>query len=159
MKKYKIGETFQMDGVDLLVLDYIGENPFVFAYNLIDKAVRFGDNGDYRTSYLKKVCEEWLVTTKFRTVKRKVDLITLNGRKNYGEIEVDVAPLTFDEYRKYHEVIESLDTYKQFWTVTAWDTGSRYCCGFGVTGFITYYHCSERLLLPPTFILDTSPSL
>ena len=35
------------------------------------------------------------------------DLISLDGRNDYGTCEDKVSLLTFDEYRKYREVIES----------------------------------------------------
>lgn len=138
-----IGEIIHRNGVDLLVIDMIDGKPFVVALSE-DIETSFGDySNDYRVSTIKDRCERWFEEHGFTAVPRTLDLTAMDGSKDYGEIEVAVAPLTFDEYRKYSNIIKPHIEH-WFWTATPWcikDTsswGTDIVCVVGGVGSPTY---------------------
>jgi hypothetical protein len=156
MKKYKIGETFQLNGVNLLILDYVGENPFVLAYNLGIREEFDEDNNYYTNSILKTTCESWFATSELKAIPRKLDLVAVNGETEYGYIEVEAAPLTFDEWRKYHDII-TFKKKEDFWTVTPWGNYNlNFVCFVTANGNVDYDDCDSDSELAPAFILDSS---
>lgn len=49
---------------------------------------------------------------------REIDLTTLDGRANYGKLEVKAAPLTLDEARMYAKFIPKSNDWS--WLATGW---------------------------------------
>lgn len=156
-----IGKTIQIDGVDLLVLDMIDDNPLVWAYNL-NTDVRFSnESNNYMKSDLRKAAERWLKGTKFAVIPRTLDLLTMDGYRGYGVHNVDIAPLTIDEYRKYAEIIiPHIKDY--FWLATGWGRpdGSGWAatgvCAVTAGGTAGSNDYDGSLSLAPAFILDRS---
>lgn len=157
-----IGDKISVNGVDLVILDYINGNPFVWAYGF-DIETKFSDkNTNYKGSILQKKVDNWFDGTGISAIEREVDLTAMDGCTKYGKIVAKVAPLTFDEYRKYAGIIkENVEGW--FWTVTPWgdpdeDTwASNYVCvvnDYGGAYYSNYSSTSGRLA--PAFILDKS---
>lgn len=55
-------------------------------------------------------------------IAREVDLTALNGSKEYGSCECKVAPLTFDEIRRFHGLLPKPESWE--WSATPWSTPS-----------------------------------
>lgn len=55
-------------------------------------------------------------------ITREVDLTALNGSKEYGSCECKVAPLTFDEIRRFHGLLPKPESWE--WSATPWSTSS-----------------------------------
>jgi len=53
-------------------------------------------------------------------ITRVVDLTALNGSKEYGSCECKVAPLTFDEIRRFHGLLPKPESWE--WSATPWST-------------------------------------
>ena len=53
-------------------------------------------------------------------ITREVDLTALNGSKEYGSCECKVAPLTFDEIRRFHGLLPKPESWE--WSATPWST-------------------------------------
>lgn len=53
-------------------------------------------------------------------ITREVDLTALNGSKEYGICECKVAPLTFDEIRRFHGLLPKPESWE--WSATPWST-------------------------------------
>lgn len=53
-------------------------------------------------------------------IAREVDLTALNGSKEYGSCECKVAPLTFDEIRRFHGLLPKPESWE--WSATPWST-------------------------------------
>lgn len=90
---------------------------------------------------MRKGAEAWLKKTGIKAIPRDVDLTAMDG---YGSLNTAIAPLTFDEYRKYNHILTP-HIKNWFWLVTPWGSpekdnwASNYVCGGG---------------LAPAFILD-----
>lgn len=154
-----IGDKITVNGVELLVLDEINGNPFVIALNTGIEC-RFDDkNNNYAKSELRNKTEKWLKDKGIKTINRSVDLMTMDGYTGYGTLDVLVAPLTFDEYRKYASVMRSHIGHS-FWLVTGWGTpeidnwASYRVCLVGTSGAANSFSYNYSYGLAPAFILD-----
>lgn len=153
-----IGDIIQVNGIDLLVLDEINSNPFVIALDLKDESI-FGDSNNYKDSELRKHIAAWFGRTGIKAILRDVSLTAMDGYKGYGFLNTVVAPLTFNEYRKYNHILTP-HIKNWFWLVTPWGSpekdnwaSSRVCLvGYdGSAGSSSYYNSCG---LAPAFILD-----
>lgn len=118
-----IGETITVNGVKCLVLDEINGNPFVIALEVEIYSV-FGDSNNYKESGSRKTIESWFKNTGIKAIARDVDLTAMDGYKGYGTLNTTVAPLTFDEYRKYNHILTP-HIKNSFWLVTPWGSPER----------------------------------
>ena len=157
-----IGDIITVKGVKCVVLDEINGNPFVIALDL-DIEPPFGNSNNYKKSELRKRVESWFKDTSIKAIARDVDLTAMDGYKGYGALNTVVAPLTFDEYRKYNHILTP-HIKNWFWLVTPWGSpekdnwASNSVC-FVITGgsanFLSYNH---SVGLAPAFILDKNQS-
>lgn len=153
-----IGKTITVNGVKCLVLDEIDGNPFVIALEVGIDFV-FGNSNNYKESTLRKGAEAWLKKTGIKAIPRDVDLTAMDGYKGYGSLNTAVAPLTFDEYRKYNHILTP-HIKNWFWLVTPWGSpekdnwaSSRVCYVYtDGSAYSTGYNYSGGLA--PAFILD-----
>lgn len=53
-------------------------------------------------------------------ITREVDLTALNGSREYRSCECNVAPLTFDEIRRFHGLLPKPESWE--WSATPWST-------------------------------------
>ena len=149
-----IGKTITVNGVKCLVLDEIDGNPFVIALEVGIDFV-FGNSNNYKESTLRKGAEAWLKKTGIKAIPRDVDLTAMDGYKGYGSLNTAVAPLTFDEYRKYNHILTP-HIKDSFWLVTPWGSpekdnwASSYVCLVNSGGSADNYSRG----LAPAFILD-----
>ncbi len=161
-KTIGIGDTFELAGSTWMVLD-INEKGYYCLANGI-KDMKFDkDSNDWKSSslrkylngeYLEKICDS---VGSENIVSFERDLISLDGRNDYGTCEDKVSLLTFDEYRKYREVIE-LNEY--WWLLTPWGVkrdGYESCVAVVFpSGCIVYFNCYYDLGVRPFCIFDSS---
>lgn len=153
-----IGKTITVNGVKCLVLDEIDGNPFVIALEVGIDFV-FGNSNNYKESTLRKGAEAWLKKTGIKAIPRDVDLTAMDGYKGYGSLNTAVAPLTFDEYRKYNHILTP-HIKNWFWLVTPWGSpekdnwASSRVCGVYTEGSAYNFNYNYSTGLAPAFILD-----
>ena len=153
-----IGDIITVKGVKCVVLDEINGNPFVIALDL-DIESPFGNSNNYKKSELRERVETWFKDTGIKAIARDVDLTAMDGYKGYGALNTVVAPLTFDEYRKYNHILTP-HIKNWFWLVTPWGSpekdnwASNRVCGVYGDGSATYYCYYSSCGLAPAFILD-----
>ena len=153
-----IGDIITVKGVKCVVLDEINGNPFVIALDL-DIESPFGNSNNYKKSELRKRVESWFKETGIKAIARDVDLTAMDGYKGYGTLNTVVAPLTFDEYRKYNHILTP-HIKNWFWLVTPWGSpekdnwASNYVCIVNSDGSAYYISYNNSNGLAPAFILD-----
>ena len=153
-----IGDIITVKGVKCVVLDKINGNPFVIALDL-DIESPFGNSNNYKKSELRKRVESWFKDTGIKAIARNVDLTAIDGYKGYGALNTVVAPLIFDEYRKYNHILTP-HIKNWFWLVTPWGSpekdnwASNYVCAVGTDGTASGNYYSYSYGLAPAFILD-----
>ena len=92
-------------------------------------------------------------------LKRAIDLTAVNGSKQYGIDTCCIAPLTFDEHRKYHDIIPKPEKWE--WSVTPWSTpcvdgDETWVMGLDTSGSVSGYGCSDTFGSRPAFLLPSN---
>lgn len=161
-KTIGIGDTFELAGSTWMVLD-INEKGYYCLSSSIEDREFDKDSNDWKFSslrkylngeYLEKICDS---VGSENIVSFERDLISIDGRNDYGTCEDKVSLLTFDEYRKYREVVK-LNGY--WWLLTPWgvkrdgyeSSAAVVCPSGGVGGNYCYNYCGVR----PFCIFDSS---
>ena len=100
--------------------------------NFMRKNVVFdNDCRDYKKSNLRKVMENEILPViaaevdKSNIVAHTVDLISVDMQKEFEPCECLIRPLTFDEARKYNNLLVNKELDDWWWTCTPWSTEKR----------------------------------
>ena len=88
-------------------------------------------------------------------ITREVDLTALNGSKEYGSCECKVAPLTFDEIRRFHGLLPKPENWE--WSATPWSTpcvneDDTFVMGLNTNGNVNYYGHANGFGSRPAFL-------
>ena len=128
----KPGETFKIGEHDFIVLDHEDNTTKVISKNFMKRNVIFDDNCiDYKKSNLRKVLENEILPViaaevdKSNIVAHTVDLTSVDMQKEFEPCECLIRPLTFDEARKYNNLIVNKELDDWWWTCTPWSTKER----------------------------------
>lgn len=126
------GEEFYTEIGEFIVLEQLEGITKVITKDLYLKDVVFDNtSADYRNSDLKKIFDEKIyekfceVFGKENIIEHEANLITVDGQQEYGMTECYVRPLTFDEARKYNDLLVNEDLPDWYWTCTAWSVPGR----------------------------------
>lgn len=153
-----IGDIITVKGVKCVVLDEINGNPFVIALDLGIESP-FGNSNNYKKSELRKRVESWFKDTGIKAISRDISLTAMDGYKGYGFLNTVVAPLTFNEYRKYNHILTP-HIKNWFWLVTPWGSpekdnwASNYVCSVNTDGSANGSAYYDSTGFAPAFILD-----
>lgn len=159
-----VGDIMKLNGQELLVLDYFNDNPFVICLNTgIETVFNEKKDTNYYNSTLRTKMKEWARDTGLGNyvIPRNIDLTAMDGSKKYGCLKNEtVAPLTFDEYRKYNHIMKP-HIKNWFWLCTPWgdpdedNWASSGVCGVGSDGSAGNYNYYNAIRgLAPAFILS-----
>lgn len=168
---HKPGDIINLAGIEFGVLDVrepvCSDDPgalFIMAINTQGEDCRFGDTNDYTKSDLRVAVDEWLEELGESGVNldliepREIDLTTLDGRANYGKLEVKAAPLTLDEARMYAKFIPKSNHWS--WLATGWGapgmSGSTNAFGVSSSGDWYSYYCSDSNGIRPALVISSS---
>ena len=168
---HKPGDIINLAGIEFGVLDVrepvCSDDPgalFIMAINTQGEDCRFGDTNDYTKSDLRVAVDEWLEELGESGVNldliepREIDLTTLDGRANYGKLEVKAAPLTLDEARMYAKFIPKSNDWS--WLATGWGapgmSGSTHAFGVGSNGDWYRDYCSNSGGVRPALVISSS---
>jgi len=132
LESLKAGEAFCIGENDYIVLKQHEGKTKVISKDFIAEDREFADDtADYKTSGLRKYIEaeiQPIIENEVgaeNLVEHRVSLETMDGHDNYGELTCKVRPLTFDEARKYNNLIVNNDLDDWWWTCTAWTSPNR----------------------------------
>ena len=163
----KPGDIFQTTGKrKYKVLEQYTEHTKIISLGFVKENVKFDDNtSNYEKSSLRKLCDTEILKDfeeEFgeENIETDVaDLITVDGQK-IGEVKCKVRPLTFDEARKYTDIIPNQYLDDWYWTLSPWSTKER-GLGKSVTvvspsGYVLYVNCSFNYGVRPVCILKSN---
>lgn len=149
LESLKAGETFCIGEDDYIVLEQHEGKTKVISKDFIAEDRKFADDTvNYKTSGLRKCIEAEIQPTienevgAENLVEHRVSLETVDGQNDYGELTCKVRPITFDEARKYNNLIVNNDLDDWWWTCTAWTSPNR------------EYNRSIAVVLPSGYILN-----
>lgn len=132
LENLKAGETFCIGENDYIVLEQHEGKTKVISKDFITEDRKFADDtADYKTSGLRKYIEAEIQPTienevgAENLVEHRVSLETVDGQDNCGELTCKVRPITFDEARKYNNLIVNKNLNDWWWTCTAWTSPNR----------------------------------
>lgn len=132
LESLKAGETFCIGEDDYIVLEQHEGKTKVISKDFIAEDRKFADDTvDYKTSGLRKCIEAEIQPTienevgAENLVEHRVSLETVDGQNDYGELTCKVRPITFDEARKYNNLIVNNDLDDWWRTCTAWTGPNR----------------------------------
>lgn len=167
LESLKAGETFYIGENDYIILKQYEGKTKVISKNFMAEDREFADDTvDYKISGLRKCIEAEIQPTienevgAENLVEHRVSLETVDGQDNYGELTCKVRLLTFDEVRKYNNLIVNNDLDDWWWTCTAWTSPNReYNRSMAVvlpSGNVRSRYCNNGYGVRPVFILKSS---
>lgn len=167
LESLKAGEAFCIGENDYIVLEQHEGKTKVISKDFIAESRKFADDTvDYKTSGLRKCIEAEIQPTienevgAENLVEHTVSLTTVDGQNDYGELTCKVRPITFDEVRKYNNLIVNNDLDDWWWTCTAWTSPNReYNRSITVvlpSGDIYVNNCSSSNGVRPVCILKSN---
>lgn len=116
-----LGEHFIYNGIEFICLDIINGNYLAMTAKPYAE-IPFDTNrkNDWRKSSLRRVLNNDFLDLLDRRhlIKQTSDLIAGNGDKVYGTSEEYVTVLSYDQYRKYREIVPLFDEW--MWTLSPW---------------------------------------
>lgn len=154
LSELKPRETFKIGEHDFIVLDQDGSSQTtkVISKEFMAEDVVFDRNTkDYNKSSLKKMIEadiQPIIENALgaeNLVEHKVNLTSVDMQHEFEDCVCKVRPITFDEARKYNDLLVNKDLCDWWWTCTPWSTkerGLEYSVAVvSPSGRFNYNHC------------------
>ena len=161
-------ETFKIGEHDFIVLEQKQEQTMVISKGFMaeDKKLFDDNTRDYSRSSLKKLIESDIQTIienevgADNLVEHEVDLTSVDMQNEFGTCRCKVRPITFDEARKYNDLLVNKDLDDWWWTCTPWSTEER-GWKYSITvvsssGDFNCYGCNDRGGVRPFCILKSN---
>ena len=126
------GDVFKIGEYDFIVLKHDCDTTTVISKGFMAENVVFDKNTrDYNKSNLKKVIEEDIQPIieaevgAYNIVEHTVDLVSADMQKEFEPCTCKVRPITFDESRKYNDLLVNSELDDWWWACTPWSTADR----------------------------------
>ena len=162
----KRGEVFQTTGKrKYKVLEQYGDTTKIISLDLVKENAKFGDNTDYNKSNVKKLCDTEILKDfeeEFgaeNIEEHTADIITVDGQK-IGSVKCKIRPITFDEVRKYTDIMPNQYLDDWYWVLSPWSTEERgwrkNLAVVSPAGFIGSCNCNNSNGVRPVCILKSN---
>ena len=161
------GDVFKIGEHDFIVLEQKQEQTMVISKGFMAEDKKFDDDSrDYNESSLKNLIESSIQPIIEKTVgadniiEHEVDLTSVDMQNEFGSCRCKVRPITFDEARKYNDLLVNKDLDDWWWTCTPWSTKERgYTYSMAVvspSGNIGHDDCNCNFGVRPFCILKSN---
>ena len=122
-----VGSVVKIGGRELLVLDQTGDTTLVITKDLYIGASEFGCNNKFVGSIVAEHCDKFAGEIAKEVgdeniVLHDLDLTSDDGLKDYGTVERKASLLTEDMYRKYVDILDTVNPKKYWWLATPYST-------------------------------------
>ena len=161
LSDFQAGATVKYHGEPCIVLEHRKDGTLLMVLEQIEHT--FGSDNDFAKSDLREHLNGAYMDTLTQgnhgeILKRAIDLTAVNGSKQYGIDTCCIAPLTFDEYRKYHDIIPKPEKWE--WSVTPWSTpcvneDDTWVMGLYASGNVVSYDCANAYGSRPAFLIPS----
>ena len=155
------GQVVKFHGEPCIVLEHRADGTLLMAANAIE--YKFGSGNNFAASALRMHLNANYLDTLTEghpdeLITREVDLTALNGSKEYGSCECKVAPLTFDEIRRFHGLLPKPESWE--WSATPWSTpcvdeDDTWVMGLGTDGDVDDRYCTSTNGSRPAFLIPS----
>lgn len=125
------GDAFKVGEHDFIVLDHCNGTTKVISKDFMAEDIFDEDTRDYNKSNLKKIIEndiQPIIEDELgadNIIEHTVDLTSVDMQHEFEPCTCKVRPITFDEARKYNDLIANKNLNDWWWTCTPWSTESR----------------------------------
>lgn len=161
------GDVFEIGKNDFIVLEQMSFETKVISKDFMAENIVYDeDSRDYNESNLKKVIEDEIQPIiesevgENNLVEHTVELTSVDMQHEFDDCECKVRPITFDEARKYNNLLPNKELDDWWWTCTPWSTEER-GCSYSITvvssaGSIDYGSCNGIDGVRPVCILKSN---
>lgn len=161
------GDVFEIGKNDFIVLEQIGAEVKIISKNFMAKNVVYDETSrDYNKSNLKEMIEDKIQPIiesevgENNLVEHTVELTSVDMQHEFDDCKCKVRPITFDEARKYNNLLPNKDLDDWWWTCTPWSTEER-GCSYSIAvvssaGFICSINCNDSNGVRPVCILKSN---
>ena len=167
LKDIPVGGKFDTGIGRFIVLEQKEDCTVVITENLYREDVKFDDDcTDYKKSSLRELCEGEILNEfvaefgEDNICENEAGLVTVDGQEVFGKLLTKVRPVTFDEGRKYNELLVNKELPDWYWTCTSWSTKERgweYSVAVvSPSGRINYRDCDGSCGVRPFCILKSN---
>lgn len=126
------GDVFEIGKNDFIVFEQMSSGTKVISKDFMAKNIVYDENSrDYNESDLKKVIEDKIQPIiesevgENNLVEHTVELISVDMQHEFDDCKCKVRPITFDEARKYNNLLPNKELDDWWWTCTPWSTAER----------------------------------
>lgn len=126
------GDVFEIGKNDFIVLEQMSSGTKVISKDFMAKNIVYDENSrDYNESNLKKVIEDKIQPIiesevgENNLVEHTVELTSVDMQHEFDDCKCKVRPITFDEARKYNNLLPNKELGDWWWTCTPWSTAER----------------------------------
>lgn len=125
---YAAGDIVKIGGFEMVVLEQGDGQTALILKGMYGEDSEFGEkNNNYDGSYVDKKCQQFAqelaeIVGGENIVLHKVDLTSDDGLKDYGEVERRASLITADMYRKFVEILDTVNPEAWWWLATAHST-------------------------------------
>lgn len=161
------GDVFEIGKNDFIVLEQIGAETKIISKNFMAEDIVYDeDSRDYNKSNLKEIIEDKIQPIiesevgENNLVEHTVELTSVDMQHEFDDCKCKVRPITFDEARKYNNLLPNKELGDWWWTCTPWSTAERewkYSMAVvSSAGGISNYRCNCRNGVRPVCILKSN---
>ena len=132
LKDIPAGGKFETGIGRFIVLEQKADCTVVITEGLYRKNEEFDDDcTDYKKSSLRELCDGEILNEfvaefgEDNICENEAGLVTVDGQEVFGKLLTKVRPVTFDEGRKYNELLVNKELTDWYWTCTSWSTAER----------------------------------
>lgn len=132
LKDIQAGGKFDTGIGRFIVLEQKADCTVVITEGLYRKNEEFDDDcTDYKKSSLRELCDGEILNEfvaefgEDNICENESGLVTVDGQEVFGKLLTKVRPVTFDEGRKYNELLVNEELPDWYWTCTSWSTAER----------------------------------
>jgi hypothetical protein len=161
------GDVFEIGKNDFIVLEQMSFETKVISKDFMAENIVYDeDSRDYNESNLKKVIEDEIQPIiesevgENNLVEHTVELTSVDMQHEFDDCKCKVRPITFDETRKYNNLLPNKELDDWWWTCTPWSTAERVCkysiAVVSSVGYIYDYNCRNSSGVRPVCILKSN---
>lgn len=161
------GDVFEIGKNDFIVLEQMSFETKVISKDFMAENIVYDeDSRDYNESNLKKVIEDKIQPIiesevgENNLVEHTVELTSVDMQHEFDDCKCKVRPITFDEARKYNNLLPNKELDDWWWTCTPWSTAERgwdYSMAVvSSAGYVGNYGCNSIGGVRPVCILKSN---
>lgn len=161
------GDVFEIGKNDFIVLEQIGAETKIISKNFMAEDIVYDeDSRDYNKSNLKEMIEDKIQPIieseigENNLVEHTIELTSVDMQHEFDDCKCKVRPITFDEARKYNNLLPNKDLDDWWWTCTPWSTEER-GCSYSIAvvssaGYVNGNSCRSYRGVRPVCILKSN---